>query len=545
MTSATNRAPTPLWAVALLCLAGSALFSAAYCQAPLYYSNQNQYFLHGLARAGEGTLSEDWLANTKDPTPAFSKLVELTARHLPRETFHVYYALLHGLYATSLFAIFWVVAGRDLAERRWPVFLALLFLAHAAAIRWLSYRVVGFDYPWFFQAGLAGQYVLGGMLQPSSFGVLLVAAIALFALDRPVSAAVAIGLGAAMHSTYLLPGAMLTLGFQAALLGERRWRTALGLGVVALALVLPSVAYALSQFRPTSPELFAKSQEILANFRIPHHARPDLWIDPVACFQIGWMVLALLLTWRTRLFVALVVAFVLAAALTLVQVTIRNDTLALLFPWRLSAVLMPVATAVILTRLVALKALPLDGWIAWGVSAIVIVGLADARVVTNVTRSGFRSDDSELGVMAFVRENRSPGDVYFLPVDVPDLAITTRGSLSSDFKPAAEKKRDPKLIPIGFQRFRLHAGAPIYVDFKSIPYKDVEVVEWRQRLEIAAAVCKEVREGRIGEAVAELRRLNATHLVWPAGQELHAEGLRVAYEDPDYRVYRVLPGSAE
>ena len=59
---------------ALLFLAGSAVFAAAYCQAPLFYSNQNQYFLHGLARAGEGTLSDDWLANTRDPTPAFSKL---------------------------------------------------------------------------------------------------------------------------------------------------------------------------------------------------------------------------------------------------------------------------------------------------------------------------------------------------------------------------------------------------------------------------------------------------------------------------------------
>src|SRR5262245_49206736 len=104
MTSAMNR--PPIWAVAVLALAGAALFSAAYCQAPLYYSNQNQYFLHGLARAGEGTLNEDWLANTKDPTPAFTWLVEQTARVLPRETFHVYHALLMGVYAAALAALF-------------------------------------------------------------------------------------------------------------------------------------------------------------------------------------------------------------------------------------------------------------------------------------------------------------------------------------------------------------------------------------------------------------------------------------------------------
>src|SRR5262249_53688153 len=122
---------------------------------------------------------------------------------------------------------------------------------------------------------------------------------------------------------------------------------------------------------------------------------------------------------------------------------------------------------------------------------------------------------------------------------------STRGSLSGDFKPLAEKKRDPKLIPIGLQRFRLHAGAPIYVDFKSIPYKDVEVIEWRERLDRAAAVCRHLREGRLNEAVEELRRMKVTHLVWPAGQALLDSRLKQTYEDQAYRVYRVLPAGPE
>jgi hypothetical protein len=596
MTSLANR--PPIWAVAALFVAVAALFSAAYCQAPLYYSNQNQYFLHGLAHAGEGTLNEDRLANTKDPTPAFSWLVEKTARLLPRETFHVYYALLLGVYAASLTALFFWLAGPD-AARRWPVFLALLFLTHCALLRWLSHRLFAFDYPWFLQAGLAGQYVLGPMLQPSSFGVLLVAAVALFACDRPLWAAAALGVGAAMHSTYLLPAALLTLGFQTVLLRERRFRTALAVGAIALILVLPSVVYALYQFRPTDPETFRRSQEILVNFRIPHHARPDLWIDPVAALQIAWMVLAVFLIRKTRLFAALAVPFALAALLTLVQVLTRNDTLALLFPWRLSAVLMPVATAVILSRLVMLprgKIAPLpqpvseqsapsgatavpavnaitqpgqvpsqtrltqpwhsqhgadssrswiEGWPAWIVSAVVIVALAKAGVLVSVTRSAFRGDDGELGVLAYVRQHRAPGETYFLPVEVPNLAAKTRGSLSSDFKPLAEKKHDPKIIPIGLQGFRLHAGAPIYVDFKSIPYQDVEVIEWRERLQIADAICSRLREGHVREAVEELRKLNVTHLVWSASQKLLDAGLKVVYEDATYRVYLVLPAKAQ
>src|SRR5439155_17381777 len=91
---------------------------------------------------------------------------------------------------------------------------------------------------------------------------------------------------------------------------------------------------------------------------------------------------------------------------------------------------------------------------AWVTSAVVIVGLAAAGLWIGASGSGFRGDDDELGVMAFVRGSHRPGDVYFLPVEVPDLARSTRGSLSCDFKPLAVKKRDPKVIPVGCQRLR-------------------------------------------------------------------------------------------
>src|SRR5437868_14239367 len=86
-------------------LVWAALFAAAYGQAPLYYSNQNQYFLHGLAAAGRGDLAHDWLANTIDPTPAFSAAVGRAYSQVGEWSFYAAYAVLQGIYFLSLVAL--------------------------------------------------------------------------------------------------------------------------------------------------------------------------------------------------------------------------------------------------------------------------------------------------------------------------------------------------------------------------------------------------------------------------------------------------------
>ncbi|MBE9479320.1 MAG: hypothetical protein IMY80_05080, partial [Chloroflexi bacterium] len=87
-------------------LAWSFVFAVIYGQSPLYTSNQNSKFLHGLARAGVGYLSKDWLANTIDPLPIFSGLVFITARVFPTGTpFYLYYALLMGVYLLAILGI--------------------------------------------------------------------------------------------------------------------------------------------------------------------------------------------------------------------------------------------------------------------------------------------------------------------------------------------------------------------------------------------------------------------------------------------------------
>ena len=93
----------PLRPAVLIFLA--AAFALAHTQAPLYYSNQNQYFLHGLAQGGRGYLDRDWLANTADPTPVFSAAVAWTYRHVGEWPFQAIYFVMLMVYFVSLAAI--------------------------------------------------------------------------------------------------------------------------------------------------------------------------------------------------------------------------------------------------------------------------------------------------------------------------------------------------------------------------------------------------------------------------------------------------------
>ncbi len=515
---------------------GTALFALAYTQAPLYYSNQNQYFLHGLADAEEGYLARDWLARTADPTPIFSAGVEFTIRFLQPWTFHVFYAVLMGVYFVSLNGLDASLAGPGGGWGRRLLFAGLLVAVHSAALRWGSQRLFGADYPWYFQSGLAGQYVLGAMFQPSTVGVLLILAILLFVHDRPFTAVLIACAAATVHTTYLLGAGLLTFAFMVALWREGQGRRAGLLGAWAFLLVLPIAVYAWIRFRPESPESFDAAQHILAHFRIPHHCLPELWCDGIALLQIGWMILGILLV-RGRLFPVLVTTFIGAAALTLLQIATGDDTLSLLFPWRISAVFMPIATAILLGRLATPLAHALGNTVAGGVGLILAAALAVAGGAIVFFQQGYQSNTQELELLAFVSAHKQPDDLYLLPVGIPNLKATTRGSLSSDFKKLAARKTDQRIVPIDLQRFRLHTGAPIFVDFKAIPYKDVDVLEWKRRLVLNAEIYRWIRAGKSADVLDELRQNRITHVVVPTDVTL--DDWPVAYADPSFRVYRV------
>ncbi len=493
------------------------LFALAYTQSPLYTSNQNQYFLRGAAGAGLGTLNEDWLAKIPDTVPVFNALVEWTLRLFKGNVvFYIYYALLMGIYLFSLLGIAGLLFDVQKTRRQRLFFMALLIVAHSAALRFVVTTVLDADWTYVLEDGFAGQRMLGPVFEPSVFAVFLILSVYLFLRRRPYLAALSVALAAIVHPTYLLAGGLLILAYGVSLfLEERKLKKPLLTGLIALGAVLPVMVYSFATFWGTTPAVAAHAQAILVDFRIPHHADIREWFGFPEAAKIVMIAIAMWLIRKTRLFPLMLTFSLATAVLILVQAVSGSDTLALLFPWRPTIVLVPLALTILLAAGVTWLFKPrpdsrvqamFDKGLPW-LSAVLIAGVVIAGTVRFTYELAHKADSPEQALFNFVSANRSPGQVY--------------------------------LIPLKMQDFRLATATPAYVDFKSIPYVDVRVLDWYSRVLMTSEFyqhpdCTSMKKLLLQAAVSQI-------VLESGSKDLKCKGVSKIYQDANYKVFSIDP----
>jgi len=513
----------------LFLVAGCLLFAGAYRQLPLFSSNQNTYFLHGLARAGYGYLSSDWLAQQTDHVVVFSSFVSLIHLYGWPWVFYGLQAVLAAIYIGSLYGIARRVFPTD-SHFLWSgLFLAFMTLIHSPWIvsrfandgsllgEAISELVVMADLS---TNGLAGQYILGPYLQPSAFGVLLIASIAMFLWEKELLAVISAAVAATLHPTYLTHAGLL-IGIYMLLLALRgSARKALSIGVLALVLLLPIGLYVVFVLRPTSSAVLSQAEAILVEERIPHHALVSAWFSRNALKQLGLMVIGLLLAYRSKsLFAILSISAAGALVVSLIQIYSVSTFLALLFPWRVSTWLVPISTALVV-GFISLKAVAIMRRIPaersrFNAGALItllsIMYLASAFAVgVRETTTSALSNDNPETVTSFARDHSSPEQTY--------------------------------LVPLGFEQFRLSTGIPIFVDWKSHPYRDVEVVEWYKRVQLAKAFYEAANSDLAAEALTNIQKNDPiTHIVIEKDSVSFAPlaDFRLVYEDETVALYEL------
>jgi len=515
------------------------LLTASFAILPLFSSNQNHHFLIGLARAGEGWLADDWLVTTADPFPVFTAYVAFLHRHHLDALHQIVYCLLFGAYAYGLIRIVEHVqpAPASSASLARLTLLAALCVLHNETIGYLL-GLSPSRLPWWQMThwGFAEQEIFGhGAFQASSFGMLLPLAIAC-CLDgrRRLATLMTVGV-VVLHFTYLMTGAAILAAFVFLENRDRGRTSALILVGIAAACLVPAAVGVVIRFAPTSAAASAAAAAALVQ-HLPQETIAARWFGWRAVLQIMWMATGIAAAAGTELLPILAAPFAAGAAVTAIQIVSGSPQLALLFPWRVSVLLVPIATALIVWKavLVLLRAsvvrpriVRIASIAALAVSALIgAVRMAlhfayfhaDARLTRSADlvlpprwRLDFSRDieSDALPMMRFVRANAHRGDLYVIP---PDL-----------------------------ERFRLTAGVPVLADSKSHPYKDLEVLEWRSRLEGVTAMYASPR--RCGALDALVNRYRVTHVLFRERRELSCAAWSPIYQDDAFTIYRFIGAS--
>jgi hypothetical protein len=478
------------------------LFACSQHQFPLYTSNQNTYFAHGLAQGGYGRLKQDWFSQTADPTPIFSLLVQFVYRFLDERLFYAVHALLLCVYSMSILGIIAVALKMRVTDRTF-IFtsLAIVLLHSDLPYQIWSTVLPASSYPTFLFGGLARQYLIRphaspdvlAYLQPASFGVLLLLSIYLMLLRRPYPSLLAVDVAVLLHPTYAVIGVSLFVTYLVFLLRQGyTLREVTAPFALATSLALCMVAYVFVSFRGQSVETTLIAQSILIE-RFPWHARPDFF-SADAISQLVIMGVALAMLFRSDLFPLLFLPAVLFFGLTVLQLLTNSTSLALLFPWRFSVVLLPIASSILLGLLVQAIArlggrLP-STWRVWSTGALVAMTVSiivySIGVVSSFSAMPSRSFYDEIATFFEVE----PSPMILVPVDGP------------------------------FESFRLESGIPIFVDYKSHPYRDVDVIEWKRRVDVARGFYQQI-EGEHVQCTSlgtMLREERITHIALPEGE---------------------------
>jgi hypothetical protein len=201
--------------------------------------------------------------------------------------------------------------------------------------------------------------------------------------------------------------------------------------------------------------------------------------------------------------------------LSVAQLLSGSDSLAMLFPWRIFTYLVPAASAV-LSGWGARALADRSGWTGAAMprpALFLCLAAVAASILSGLGWSALQfaqqRADPARGALSFVQSSKLSGQVY--------------------------------LIPPRMQDFRLATGAPAMVEFKAIPYRADEVLDWYDRLRLAQLIYRDrPEEVNCAWLVEAAQEYGVTHVVLDEDLlALDCPGLRRLYADSHYAVAAV------
>jgi hypothetical protein len=464
-----------------------------------------------MKQAGAGLLNEDWLANTVDPLPFFSLLIQATYSLFNKYFIYLYFTIFIGIYIYGLLGIAGELNKDGQSKLFFYTLFCILLLIHSKAAKVILHSYI-------FTQGLAGQYITSYYFQPSLFGVFLILSIFLFLKKKYYSAITSIGICCLFHTAYLFTAALLTLSYMLIIFLEtRNIKQPLLLGLTALVLVLPIVIYNRFYLEATNPDIWKKAIDIIIYKRIPHHSLPAVWFGFTNIIQIALICIALFLTKKSRLFYIILITFSGGLVFTLIQILSNNNSLAFLAPWRVSVLLVPLATLIITYKCVRFifirfkKTIKKYKNIYKFLLSVSVGCLCLSGIFLQYHYCNKHCSRNSTQLVEYVKEHKASGDVYLIPSDDEE-----------------------------FERFRLYTGAPVFVTWKSHPYKADEILEWYNRYKMAESFYNADLHHACNNLQQITKHYTITHIVIDKEKNhLQCKNLKRIYKDNQYVLYEL------
>jgi len=329
------------------------------------------------------------------------------------------------------------------------------------------------------------------------------------------------------------------------LIRKKVHKTAFISGILALVVMAPYLIYCIKNFttigmNSAEVQTFQNALDIVKNGN--PHLDEHLWLNGLGLFKIALMIVAAIFLRKTKLFLPFVFLLSISFLLSLIALVFGNSFLINLAPWRMSVVVVPVSTLVLLYAFTEKLPRPAS------VLAVIISIAAVATIFYRIFGEAEILPQWRIATLAaaitaslfafFVLSKRKFWQVYFSTTLIMILVLCGIITMIFEHKYEAQKpekgavafarehseKGDLYLVPPELTDFRLEAGVPVYVDDNL--YFSTKMADWLKRRDIADAFYRQQNQ-LCGES-------QISKIVIPVSSKINCENWKEIYRDEHY-----------
>ena len=395
------------------------------------------HLIHSIKFFETNKLENDWIANQAHHLPVFVQFNYFLIKFSSSKIIYFIHGILLALCALYLFLI-----SKSLFPK--------LEIQNLSII-WFALFTILFHENSFF-SGVAGQSVIDVGYQPASFGILFFIGIYYFLIKRYFLCILFICLSASFHPTYILHSGFLVLSILTYFIFSKNYQNFLKILILYSILILPITLFILINFLTIDENFISLGQEILLD-RIPHHANIRYWLSyKDLFFLITYFYALYIIRNNKRFFIFFLIFGTCPILLSLIQYFYNINSLALAFPWRSSVFITPISSVIILSS-----------WI-----------------------EKIKSDENRLKIVSFSLLLLVSSFFFIKSNFIKDL----NGEFSKKLVLPKEIKKNFNsieriLIPTNLDYIRMYTGLPIFIDWKHHAFRFDQLIEWRQRMDLA------------------------------------------------------------